>query len=135
LEEVQRGALGRQHRRERALDASEGLARADLVPVVRLPPHLERLVDLAEHLGGGGAAREDALLARDDRARHAMVLRDERRGEIAQRADVLRQRPGHRVTHRLARRMNAAHAFLAALPRFLSYVAVVTTAEYDKKPR
>ena len=93
-QEVQRGALGGEDRGQRPVDPAQHLAGPDLGAVVGGPVQLGRRVDLAEGLAHAAAAGDHALLAGHEGGPGPGPFRHQAGGEVAQRADVLGQRPG-----------------------------------------
>ena len=67
-------------------------ARAREPAVVDQPVDLHGGVELGEHLGGARGACDDAFAAHDDLGDGPRVARHERGGDVAERAEILRQR-------------------------------------------
>ena len=105
-EEVERGALGREDRRQRAAHATDDGARANERTFVGSPFDLDSFVDLTEGLGGAAGAGEHAGDAHHELGIGAGCGRQQRRRQVAERSEVFGQRPGNCIAHGMQRRMN-----------------------------
>ena len=88
-QEVQRRALRREDRRQGPAHRGERLARSDGVAVVHVPRERHGRVDLGEGLGGAGTAGDDTRVAGHEGRVGGEVVGEQRRGEIAERGEVL----------------------------------------------
>ena len=89
-QEVERGALGGEHRRQRAAQLGDDVAGGEALAVVQDDLHGERRIDLVRRLLEGGHAGEHAGLARDDTG--DAVAGEGGPGEVAVAGEVLAQR-------------------------------------------
>jgi hypothetical protein len=88
-EEVERGAFGGEHGRERPGDDTEVIAGCDPVAVDPEPLDLDDGVDLAEGLGRAGAPSEHAFLPGRQRGHDPGGWRHQGRSDVTERPEVL----------------------------------------------
>ncbi len=108
-QEVERAALAGEHGSQRSFDAGNFRTRFELGTVVGEPSNPDCLIELREHLGRARGARQHAAPVHDDVGDGPGAGRHERGGDIAERAEILRQRTRGGIAHHLHRRVERAH--------------------------
>jgi hypothetical protein len=108
-EEVERRALGREDRGQRAGDPGELLAGGQPVAVVGRPLDVQALVQLPERLGRAAPAGEHAVGPGHEQRGGLQRRRQQGRGEVAERRQVLGQGAGDGLAHGGHRGVGVVH--------------------------